>query len=70
MFTMQNNETSGVDCAIIIGDENVDLHLLRNTHIQPSGFTAHGHFTEERLSAFLKAAKKKHRVKIAIFLGR
>ena len=70
MLAMYDYAETGVDCEIIIGDENEHLRVLRNPDIPKGAFTAVGKLTQTGFDKILKAAKKKYKTKVLILCMR
>ena len=70
MHALSDYEETGVDCKVIIGDEDELRDLVRNTHLPGAPFTTFGKLTEKRLAKFLQAFKKEYRLEVQIFFMR
>lgn len=66
MLAMYDYASAGVDCEIIIGDENDDIRHLRNPDIPRGAFTAVGKLTPEGLARVSKTIAEKYRCKIIL----
>ena len=70
MHALSDYKEAGVDCQIIIGDEDELRDMVRNIDLSGATFTSFGKLKEKRIAKFLQKAKEKYRVEIQIFCVR
>lgn len=66
MYALQSYKETGMDCQVVIGDEDVLRDILRYADVSKSTFTVDGKLEEEALAKFLKALAKKGNIQIQV----